>query len=156
MAVFLGIDPGLATVGFGVIESDKNGLRFIDCGIIKTPKDLSLPERLAMIETDLESLLKNIRPAAVGVEDLYFAKNVTTALKVAHARGVILAHLSRHHIPLFEFSPLQVKNGVTGDGKADKRMMQAMVQRLLNLKTPPKPDDAADALAVAILTSRFF
>lgn len=152
--IILGIDPGLATVGFGVIESKEGQIKFLDCGVIKTSPNLELPERLSVIKHDTEKLLKSIKPDAVGVEELFFAKNVTNAIKVAHARGVILESIHKHGIPLFEFTPLQIKNNIAGHGTADKLMIQEMVKRLLGLPRHPKPDDAADGLAIAICAER--
>jgi len=156
MPVIMGIDPGLATVGFGVIKSDGNNLVYVDSGTIKTKPDLELPERLNIIKEDLLSLLKTYKPEAVGVEELFFAKNVTNAIKVAHARGVILECLFALKIPLINFTPLQVKKNIAGDGAADKWQIQEMVKRFLKLKAHPKPDDAADALAIAICAERVF
>ncbi len=150
----LGIDPGLATVGFGVIETKDGSLKFLDCGVIKTKPELELPERLSAIKHDIEKLLKSIKPDAIGVEELYFAKNVTNAIKVAHARGVILESIHRCGIPLFEFTPLQIKNNIAGHGTAAKWQIQEMVKRMLGLPRAPKPDDAADGLAIAICTER--
>ena len=152
--VILGIDPGLATVGFGVIKTDNGKLEYLDCGVIKTSPDLELPERLNIIKKDFLALLKTFKPDVVGVEDLYFGRNVTSAIKVAHARGVILECLYSLRIPMVNFTPLQIKNNITGDGAAKKWQIQEMVKRILNLKSHPKPDDAADALAVALCTER--
>ncbi len=156
MTVFLGIDPGLATIGFGVIEGAGDVFRQVDAGVIKTLPSLSLAERLYIIKQDIEQLLTQYKPQAVGVEELFFAKNVTNAIKVAHARGVILESVAAHSIPLFEFTPLEIKNNICGYGQADKKQMQAMVQRLLGLPRPPKPDDAADALGAALCTAHVF
>ena len=156
MSIFLGIDPGLATVGFGVIQSSGDKITMLDYGVIKTPAKLELSERLQIIKKDLVDLLKTIKPDAAGVEEIFFARNVTNALKVAHARGVILETIYEHSIPLFEFTPLQIKNNICGYGQADKIQIQEMVKRLLNLKSHPKPDDAADALAIAMCTERVF
>lgn len=156
MPIILGIDPGLATIGFGVIKSDKGRLEFLDCGIIKTDPDLELPKRLSVIKHDVLKLLNSIKPDVVGVEELYFAKNVTNAIKVAHARGVIIETVDSKHIPIINFTPLQVKNNIAGDGVAKKWQIQEMVKRFLNLKHPPKPDDAADALAIAICAERTY
>ncbi len=156
MAVFLGIDPGLLTVGFGVVEGERDDFKFVDCGVIKTKPADSLAERLAMIQQDLADLIKTFRPAAVGVEELFFAKNVTNAIKVAHARGVILLEAARAGLPILEFTPLQVKSMICGYGQADKSQMQEMVKRLLHLKSPPRPDDAADALGIALCAARVF
>ncbi|MFC1729826.1 crossover junction endodeoxyribonuclease RuvC [candidate division KSB1 bacterium] len=156
MSIILGIDPGLATIGFGVIESNKGKLKYLDCGVIKTAPNLDLPERLNIIKHDTEKLLKSIKPDAVGVEELFFAKNVTNAIKVAHARGIILGAIFDSKLPIYEFTPLQIKNNVAGHGTADKWQIQEMVKRILGLNRHPKPDDAADALAIAICTERVF
>ncbi|MBN2096391.1 crossover junction endodeoxyribonuclease RuvC [Candidatus Peregrinibacteria bacterium] len=154
MSVILGIDPGLATVGFGAIKSEKGRLEYLDCGVIRTKAGLDLPERLHIIKQDVMTLLETFKPSVVGVEELYFAKNVTNAIKVAHARGVILESLYEKRIPLVNFTPLQVKNNIAGDGRAQKWQIQEMVKRFLHLKRHPRPDDAADALAIAICTER--
>jgi crossover junction endodeoxyribonuclease RuvC len=156
MSIILGIDPGLATVGFGVIEANKGKIKYLDCGIIKTKPDLELPERLHIIRHDTLKLLDSIKPDAVGVEELYFARNVTNAIKVAHARGVILESVYQKKIPVFHFTPLKVKNNITGYGNADKQQIQEMVKRLLNLPRRPKPDDAADGLAIALCAERIY
>lgn len=154
MFTILGIDPGLATIGFGVVEGERDDFKFVDCGVIKTNPADSLAERLAMIQKDVAHLFKTFHPAAVGVEELFFAKNVTNAIKVAHARGVILCEAAQAGLPILEFTPLQVKNNICGYGKADKKQLQAMVGRLLRLKKSPKTDDAADALGIAICAAR--
>ncbi|PIZ74101.1 crossover junction endodeoxyribonuclease RuvC [Candidatus Peregrinibacteria bacterium CG_4_10_14_0_2_um_filter_43_11] len=154
--IFLGIDPGLATIGFGVIKSDGDKHIFVDCGVIKTPAGLSLEERLHSIKEDCDDLVRTIQPDAAGVEELFFAKNVTNAIKVAHARGVLLESIFAHNIPLFEMTPLQIKNNICGYGQADKIQMQEMIKRLLNLSGIPRSDDAADALGIAICTARLF
>ena len=115
-----------------------------------------MPKRLSVIKHDILKLLKSIKPDAVGVEELYFAKNVTNAIKVAHARGVILEAINDFRLPIYEFTPLQIKNNIAGYGNAEKWQVQEMVKKFLNLKRIPKPDDAADALAVAICTERLF
>jgi len=154
MSVIIGIDPGLATVGFGIIKTDGGKVEYLDCGVIKTKAGLELPERLHIIKKDLLILLETFKPTVAGVEELYFAKNVTNAIKVAHARGVILESLYEKRIPLINFTPLQVKNNIAGDGRAKKWQIQEMVKRILHLKRHPKPDDAADALAIALCTER--
>jgi len=156
MPIILGIDPGLATVGFGVIKSESGNLFYVDSGVIKTKPDISLPERLNAIKNDFLFLLNTFKPDAVGVEELFFAKNVTNAIKVAHARGVILECLFSLRIPLINFTPLEVKKNISGDGNAQKWQVQEMVKRFLKLKRHPKPDDAADALAIAICAERVF
>ena len=152
--VILGIDPGLATLGFGLIESLDGKNTVIDFGVISSPKDESLPVRLSLIEGSLKKLIEKYKPDEAAVEELFFAKNVKTALDVAHARGVVLLCLNKECGRLFEYTPLQIKQGLTGYGKADKTQIQKMVKVLLNLQTVPRPDDAADALAVALCHSQ--
>lgn len=149
----LGIDPGTATTGFGVIEKNKGKLTMIDCGVISTHKDLPMPERLSILFDDVQELIKHHGPDAVAVEQLFFARNVTTALTVGQARGIVLLAAQRAKLPISEFTPLQVKQSVTGYGQATKKQVQEMVKRILDLKAIPKPDDAADALAIAICCS---
>lgn len=151
---FLGIDPGLSEVGFGVVEVRDGEPFFVDCGIIKTLPSSSLPERLAIIKTDLADILKMRHYSGAGIEELFFVKNITNGIKVAHARGVIMTEVHEAGIPIYEFKPSEVKSNICGSGSADKRQVQIMVQRLLQLSDLPKPHDAADALAIAILTAR--
>lgn len=146
----LGIDPGTATTGFGAIETDREKLKMLGAGVIKTPPEHTLPERLKTIHEEVAELIAEFKPELVSVELLFFANNVTTAFAVGQARGVVLLAAAEAGLRLVEFTPLQVKQAVTGYGKADKRQVQEMVQRLLKLDALPKPDDAADALAVAI------
>jgi crossover junction endodeoxyribonuclease RuvC len=153
---FLGIDPGLSEVGFGVVEVTQSEPVFVDCGIIRTVPGLSLAERLLIIKTDLADILKMRSYAAAGVEELFFVKNITNGIKVAHARGVILSEIQQNGIPIHEFKPSEIKNNICGSGQADKLQVQSMVQRLLKLGVLPKPHDAADALAIAILTARLY
>ena len=150
----LGIDPGVATVGFGLVESDRTGQRMLQYGAITTPKELSLAERLVQIGNDLETLLAQFRPDAIAVEELFFSNNITTGIAVAHGRGIILFTAQRSGIPLYEYTPRQVKMAVTGYGKAEKHQVMDMTRRLLKLKSVPKPDDAADALAIALCHAR--
>ena len=146
----LGIDPGFGRLGFGCVE-DKNGIYFpVDFGVITTEKNLEFSKRLVQIHDDLDLLVKELRPDIVAVEKLFFAKNSKTAMNVAEARGVTLFVLEKNNLPIYEFTPAQIKMAVTGDGKADKRAVQEMVKLLLKLQRIPKIDDAADALAVAI------
>lgn len=154
MKYFLGIDPGLSEVGFGIIKSDGNETEFVDCGIIKTTPKNTFAERLSIIKKDLEEILAMHKYEAVGIEELFFVKNITNGIKVAHARGVIVQTVHSSKLPIFDFKPLEVKNNICGDGGADKLMVQEMVKRLLNLTTLPKPHDAADALAIAMCTSQ--
>lgn len=146
----LGVDPGLAVIGLGLIEA-KNAydLQVLDWLTIKTPSSLGLAERLAEIGKDLEEYVQDAKPDSAVVERLFFETNVQTGLDVAHARGVILATLHRCGVPLIEPTPLQLKLAITGDGKADKIQMQTMMQHLLKLREIPRPVDAADALALA-------
>lgn len=147
----LGIDPGTATIGYGLVEELSDGsLCAVDFGVISTPPNIPMPERLRMIYDGLTTLVAEHQPERAGVEDLFFAKNVTTAITVAQGRGVILLALTMANIPIVEYKPNVVKQSVAGYGGAKKAQMQEMVRLLLNLDTIPKPDDAADALAVAI------
>ena len=146
----LGVDPGLARVGFGVIDTDKGRLKHIRHGVIVTSPDCTLPRRLMGIADDLQALIDAFRPAAAAVEELFFSKNVTTGLSVAHGRGVILMTLARCETPVFSYKPMQIKQAVVGYGGADKRQVMEMTRQLLALDATPRPDDAADALAVAI------
>ncbi len=155
MSVILGVDPGIATVGFGVVESDRGTLRAVSCGAITTPAGLRLSVRLSQIHRDMLELLDTFRPDAVSVEELFFNTNITTGIAVAHGRGVLLLAAEERGVPLFEYTPLQVKQAVCGYGRADKKQMMDMVRRLLKLKAVARPDDASDALALAICHSRF-
>lgn len=146
----LGFDPGLAIVGYGVIDTDGRKHFAVDYGVIRTAKEECVPVRLALIAEGAEELFAKFNPDAVAVEELFFARNVTTAINVAQARGVILAAAIRHIGALYEYTPLQVKQALTGYGRADKRQIQQMVKLLLKLDQMPRPDDAADALAVAL------
>lgn len=146
----LGIDPGYATIGYGVIDKLSNGLSTIDYGVIETPKNESIPVRLAILNDALTSIIAKYKPDAVSVEELFFNTNITTGIKVAQARGVILLCAIKECGHLYEYTPLQIKLALTGNGRADKKQMQYMVKAFLGLKEEPKPDDAADALAAAI------
>lgn len=151
---FLGIDPGLSEVGFGIVELKGKEPIFVDCGIIKTTPAESLPERLSIIKKDLSEILSAYKLEAMGMEELFFTKNVTNCIKVAHARGVIMEQVHAKGIAIHEMKPKEIKSNICGNGGADKRQVQEMVKILLRLSTLPKPHDAADALAIAILTSR--
>lgn len=147
----LGIDPGYAIVGYGVIDKDKTGkCTVVDFGAINTPKDEDFPVRLAMIQDGMTELMEQYKPDAVAVEELFFNQNITTGIAVAEARGVILCTAIKTVPNVFEFTPMQIKLAVAGDGKADKKSVQFMTKTILRLKQTPKPDDAADALAVAL------
>lgn len=149
----LGIDPGTGIVGFGVIETTGRKNTLVDAGVIRTPANQPLPERLLTIYNELEGLILELRPDEMAVEQLFFAQNVTTAMSVSHARGVILLLGKKHNLKIGEYTPLQIKQALTGYGRADKKQMQEMVRVLLGLKLAPKPDDCADALAAAICHS---
>lgn len=155
----LGIDPGLATIGFGVLDTDGRGNAVaVSHGVILTPKTESIPVRLAMIEEDLKKLIEKYKPDEIALEELFFTKNVTTGIAVAHARGVTLLACVKACGRIYEYTPMQIKQALTGYGRADKKQMQQVVTSLLHLKTIPRPDDAADALAIALchaFTSRF-
>ena len=146
----LGFDPGTATTGYGVVEGEGTRLRHVAHGTITTPARKRFSARLNTIFDEAARLLDTYAPDAVAVEKLYFSRNVTTGISVAQARGVIALAAERAGLPIGEFSPLEVKNAVVGYGKAEKRQVQEMVKILLNLDTIPRPDDAADALALAI------
>jgi crossover junction endodeoxyribonuclease RuvC len=147
----LGIDPGTAITGYAVVEEDKNGvLNLVALGVINTPAHSPLPSRLQMIYQGLHEIINLHQPEASAVEQLFFSKNARTAMSVGHARGVTLLALANAGLPIHEYTPMQIKQAVTGYGGADKQQIQEMVRMLLQLSTIPKPDDAADAAAVAI------
>ena len=150
----LGIDPGVATIGFGVVNGEGTRLRMESYGTITTPAGLPLATRLLQIETDMEQLLRDVKPDEVSIEELFFSKNITTGIAVAHGRGVLLYTAEKCGIPLHEYTPSQVKMAVVGYGKAEKRQVMDMTRRLLHLKAVPRPDDAADALALALCHAR--
>lgn len=146
----LGIDPGLATTGYGLVRQVGDRLELVSAGVFLTHKRGSLPRRLQTIYRELSGLIAAWKPDVAAVEQLFFNVNARTALPVGHARGVILLALADANVPVFEYAPLQVKSSVCGYGRADKAQMQRMVQLLLDLEVPPRPDDAADAVAVAL------
>ncbi len=146
----LGIDPGTATTGYGVVRYDGRALEPVAYGTIITSAGLPLSQRLQKIYKELAELIREYRPTQAAVEELFFARNARTALAVGHARGVILLALADAGLSVYAYTPLQVKKAITGYGRAGKEQMQQMVRLLLNLESPPKPDDVADALAVAI------
>ena len=150
----LGIDPGIAIVGFGLIETDAGQARMLRYGAITTEAGLPLSTRLWQIGNDMEELIAQCRPDVISVEELFFNNNITTGIAVAHGRGVILYSAEKCGIPLFEYTPSQVKQAVVGYGKAEKRQVMDMTRRLLKLKSVPRPDDAADALALALCHAR--
>lgn len=149
----LGIDPGTGILGFGIIEAQKGNIQLVDAGVIRTPVKEDDAVRLLTIYEELSDLIAQNRPAIMSVEKLFFARNVTTAMTVSQARGVVLLCGQQAGLQLFEYTPMQIKQAITGYGKADKKQMQEMVRVLLKLKEVPKPDDAADALAAAITHS---
>jgi crossover junction endodeoxyribonuclease RuvC len=147
----LGIDPGIAICGFGIVEEHASGdVTSVAYGVIETPKTLALPARLHALRLQLRALVEQWQPAEVAVEELFFATNAKTAITVGQARGVVLLSLFEAGLTIAEYTPLQVKQAVTGYGNADKKQIQEMVRLLLKLETAPKPDDAADALAIAL------
>ena len=146
----LGIDPGLAIVGWGVVDYEKSKFRTVAYGSIQTPANTPTEKRLKLIFEGMQELLKTYTPEAIAVEELFFNTNITTGIRVAEARGIILLGAELARVPLFEYTPLQVKQAVVGYGRADKKQVITMVTMLLNLPKPPKPDDTADALAIAI------
>lgn len=148
--IILGIDPGIATVGYGVIEYEKNRFRTLAAGAIETPAGIDVEDRLEMIFDDMRELIETYRPDEMSVEELFFNTNQKTAVGVAEARGVILLAARKKGIPIAEYTPLQVKQSVVGYGRAEKKQVQEMVKIILGLSCIPKPDDAADALALAV------
>ncbi len=153
MAIILGFDPGVADTGFGIINDENGKLVCLEYGSIKTAAQLHLPERLVIIYSAVQKLLKKYSPALISIEQLFFSKNVKTAMAVGQARGVVLLACEQSGVPIMEFTPNQVKQAVSSYGGANKEQVQRMVQMLLRLEEIPKPDDAADALAIAICGS---
>ena len=150
----LGIDPGIATIGFAVLESDGRRHQLIKCGVITTPAHTPLSDRLCQIYDDMCAILEAFKPDAVSVEELFFNTNITTGISVAHGRGVILLACRKSGVQIYEYTPLQVKQSVVGYGRAEKNQVMDMVKRLCKLSAPPKPDDAADAVALALCHAR--
>lgn len=146
----LGIDPGFGRMGFGAIRVDGVLVRLIDYGVITTTSTDTFDERLVQIAEDIRALLKEHKPDLIGIEKLFFGKSSTTAMRVSEVRGIVRLLCAEARVPIVEFTPAQIKKTTTGDGKAPKQAMQKMVQHLLQLKNIPKPDDAADALAIAL------
>ena len=153
--IILGIDPGFATVGFGVIKAEGNKNTFIRCGAVTTKAGLPLSVRLSQIYDDITELIRMFKPDAVAIEELFFNTNITTGISVAQGRGVRRVACEKCGVPMYEYTPLQIKQAVAGYGRAEKKQMMEMVKRLLNLEKHARPDDASDALAVAICHSRF-
>ena len=152
--LILGIDPGYATTGFGVVQAAHGEYRLVNYGTITTPAALPFPERLKMLYEDMMELLRTVKPDAVAVEELFWGHNITTGIGVSHGRGVILLAIERAGVPLFEYTPMQVKQAVVGYGKAEKRQVMDMTRRFLKMDKLPRPDDAADAIAIALCHAR--
>ena len=150
----LGIDPGYGTTGFSILEADRGNYRLLRCGVITTPPELVFPRRLEIIYSDMTELLAACRPEAVAIEELFFGQNVTTGIGVAQARGVILLAVAQAGVPVSEYKPMQVKQAVVGYGNATKHQVMDMTRRLLKLEKLPRPDDAADAIAIALCHGR--
>ena len=150
----LGIDPGIATVGFSIVDVEKSKMKLVTCGVISTPAHTSLSSRLDRIFEDMNELISSFSPDVMSIEELFFNTNITTGIAVAHARGVILLSAYRAGVQVFEYTPLQVKQAVVGYGRAEKNQVIDMVRRILALPAAPKPDDAADAVALAICHAR--
>ena len=150
----LGIDPGYGITGFGLIDAQRGQSQLLRCGAITTPAGMDFPIRLQMIYNDMTELLKLSKPDAVAIEELFFGQNVTTGIGVAQSRGVILLAIQQADIPIYQYKPMQVKQAVVGYGNATKHQVMDMTKRLLHLEKMPKPDDAADAIAIALCHAR--
>ncbi len=150
----LGIDPGIATIGFGVIDFSGREYKLVNCGVITTPAHTMLSARLEQIYDDMCQLLELFKPDAVSIEELFFNTNITTGIAVAHGRGVLLLACRKAGVAIYEYTPLQVKQAVVGYGRAEKNQVMDMVRRICALPSPPKPDDAADAVALALCHAR--
>ena len=151
MTRILGIDPGTGILGFGVIDFDKQKSKLVTAGVIRTPAHTPLEDRLLEIYDGLSEIISETKPQVMSIEKLFFARNVTTAISVSHARGVAMLTARQANLRICEYTPLQIKQALTGYGKANKKQVQEMVRLHLNLKEAPKPDDCADALAAAII-----
>lgn len=151
--IILGIDPGFARTGYGIVEEKNKKLKVLDYGCLSTPAGMSFPKRLEKIHDGVSELIRKYRPEACAVEKLFFCKNAKTAIDVGQARGVVILTAAEKKLEIREFTPLQVKQYITGYGKAEKQQIQKMVKLLLDLEETPKPDDAADALALAVCGS---
>jgi len=150
----LGIDPGYATIGFGMIEAERGQCRPLQYGAVTTPTGLTFPQRLQVLYHDLGDLITELKPEAVAIEELFFNTNITTGIQVAHGRGIILLACQEKAVQIFEYTPSQVKQAVAGYGKATKHQVMDMTRRLLGLSVLPRPDDAADGLALALCHAR--
>ena len=152
--IILGIDPGYAIVGFGILSSENGRQQLIRCGAINTEAGVPMPQRLLRIAEDMEALITQFKPDEIAIEELFFNNNITTGIGVAQARGVIIMTAAKMGVPITEYNPSQVKQAVVGYGKAEKRQVMEMTKRLLGLQSVPKPDDAADAVAIALCHAR--
>ena len=150
----LGIDPGYATTGFGLLQTEPTGVRLLRYGVVTTPKELPFPKRLEVLYDDLLQLVDATAPDAAAVEELFWGHNITTGIGVSHGRGVILLALTKASVPVFEYTPMQVKQAVVGYGKAEKRQVMDMTRRILHMDSVARPDDAADAIAIALCHAR--
>ena len=150
----LGIDPGYATIGFGIVEAERGSFRLRQYGTITTPPDMPFEKRLQMIYEDMNRLLDAVAPDVMAIEELFFGHNVTTGIGVSHGRGVILLTAAQRDIPLYEYTPMQIKQSVVGYGNATKLQVMDMTRRLLHMEKVARPDDAADAIAVALCHAR--
>ncbi len=150
MHLTLGVDPGTATVGYAVVAEEKGKLRLLVCDVVITPKEMPFPQRLSMIYHGISEIIQLYKPQDAAVEELFFARNARTAIAVGQGRGIILLAASEAGLPVAEYTPMQVKQAVQGYGSATKHQVGEMVRMLLNLESVPKPDDAADAAAIAI------
>ena len=150
----LGIDPGYATIGFGLLEAEHGQYRMLNYGAVTTPAGIPFPRRLEILFDDMTQLLAETQPEALSIEELFFGRNITTGIDVAHGRGIILLAAQKAHVPIYEYTPMQVKQAVVGYGKATKLQVMDMTKRLLHLQSTPRPDDAADALALALCHAR--
>ena len=150
----MGIDPGYGTIGFGLVYAQGMAMQALQYGAIRTEPGAPFPERLGQIYSDMNTLIDRYGPEAMAVEELFFNTNITTGIQVAHGRGVILLACTKYGVPIFEYTPLQVKQAVAGYGRAEKRQVMDMTKRLLHLEKIPRPDDAADGLALALCHAR--
>ena len=150
----LGIDPGYGITGFGLIQAERGNSQLLKCGAITTPAGMDFSARLEIIYEDMRQLLEVAKPDAVAIEELFFGQNVTTGIGVAQSRGVILLAIQQAGVPIFQYKPMQVKQAVVGYGNATKHQVQDMTKRILHLQSVPKPDDAADAIAIALCHAR--
>lgn len=148
--IIMGIDPGFAITGYGIVKYEGNRFTPIDYGAITTESSMELPKRLLHLHNSLEVLIKNYKPDAIAIEELFFNKNIKTALTVGHGRGVAVLAAAQSGVEVFEYTPLQVKQSIVGYGRAEKAQVQQMIKIILNLQAIPKPDDTADALAIAV------